>query len=190
MKKLLLFICLCLLMQTMAAAMTVEEAYKAIPHRFTAFDEKSVSMTSQESRFLAEFFGLVNLAIVERVQTLAWFHSKGKQGSPFSSYRKNVEKIIGQLGQLNLPKNCVSVRQRVIEAVQDQKAYFQEWDTAQAERAAFKYALGSAGPRHALVNRSSQKLHQAYGELMQLFPKEKAQNQQAFFDHLCALDFV
>ena len=51
--------------------MTVEEAYKAIPHRYTPFEAGSASMTSQESRFLADFFGLVNLAIVERVQTLA-----------------------------------------------------------------------------------------------------------------------
>ncbi len=190
MKRTLLFICFCLLTSNLASALTVEEAYKAIPHRYTPFEVESASMTSHESRFLVEFFGLVNLAIIERVQTLAWFQSRGKQGSPFSNYRKNVEKIIGQLGQLNVPKNCVSVRQRVMEAIQDQKAYFQEWDTAQAGRAPFKYPLGSLGARHALVTSSSQKLHQAYGELMQLFPKERAKNQQAFFDHLCALDFI
>lgn len=190
MNKLILSICLCLLMHTIASAMTVEEAYRAIPHRYTPFEAGSASMTSEESRFVAECFRLVNLAIVERVQTLAWFQSRGKQGSPFSNYRKNIEMIIRQLGQLNVPRNCVSVRQRVVEAIQDQKAYFQEWDNAQAGNAPFKYALGSAGPRHALVSSSSQKLHQAYGELMQLFPKERAKNQQAFFDHLCALDFI
>jgi hypothetical protein len=190
MKKSILSICLCVLTQTMASAMTVEEAYKAIPHRYTPFEAGSASMTSQESRFLADFFGLVNLAIVERVQTLAWFQSRGKQGSPVSNYRKNVERIIANLGQLNVPKNCAAVRQRVVEAIQDQKTYFQEWENAQTAASPFKGALGSAGPRHALVTTSSQKLHQAYSELVRQFPKESAKNQQAFFDHLCALDFI
>ena len=190
MKKSILSICLCVLTQTVASAMTVEEAYKAIPHRYTPFEAGSASMTLQESRFLADFFGLVNLAIVERVQTLAWFQSRGKQGSPVSHYRKNVERIIANLRQLNVPKNCAAVRQRVVEAIQDQKAYFQEWESTQVASSPFKGALGSAGPRHALVTTSSQKLHQAYSELVRQFPKESAKNQQAFFDHLCALDFI
>ena len=89
-----------------------------------------------------------------------------------------------------MPKDCAAVRQRVVEAIEDQKAYFQEWESAQVASSPFKGALGSAGPRHALVTTFGQKLHQAYSELMRQFPKESAKNQQAFFDHLCALDFI
>jgi hypothetical protein len=42
----------------------------------------------------------------------------------------------------------------------------------------------------AAVQTASVKLHEAYAELMRLFPEEGRQNRDAFFDHLCALDFL
>ena len=180
---------LILLLQPVASAMTVEEAYRAIPHQYTAFDTKSARMNPNEAASLESFFKFVNLAIVERVQTLAWFQSNGRQGSSFQNYRKRVGDLITQLDALPAPKNLEEVRRQVGEAIKDQRAYFEEWQEATAKRERFKYALGS-GPRHPRVLASSQKLQQAYARLMQLYPREGAGNQQAFFDHLCALDFI
>ena len=180
---------LSLLLQPAASAMTVEEAYRAIPHRYTPFDTKSAKMNFKESACLESFFGLVNLAIVERVQTLTWFQSKGKQGSSFQNYRKRVGDLITQLGVLTVPRNLEEVRRQVVEAIKDQRAYFEEWEQTMKKREPFKHALGS-GLRHPRVLASSQKLQQAYAQLMQLYPREETRNQQAFFDHLCALDFI
>ena len=40
------------------------------------------------------------------------------------------------------------------------------------------------------VHRASALLHQAYAELMQLYPGEATHNRDAFYDYLCALDFL
>ena len=40
------------------------------------------------------------------------------------------------------------------------------------------------------VHTASARLHEAYGQLMRLYPEEGAQNRDAFFDYLCALDFL
>ncbi|MCP4488040.1 MAG: hypothetical protein GY820_12070 [Gammaproteobacteria bacterium] len=41
-----------------------------------------------------------------------------------------------------------------------------------------------------LVKSSSQHLIAAHSLLKQLYPQETKHNQQAFFDYLCALDFI
>jgi hypothetical protein len=189
MRRFISLLALSLSLELVAAALTVEEAYRAIPHRYTAFDMKVAKMSAKEAACFDSFFRLVNLAIVERVQTLAWFQSKGKQGSSFRNYQKQMVDLLTQFAALPVSKNLEDVRRQVVEAIKDQMAYFEEWEGAVKKRESFRYALG-AGPRHLRVLASSQKLQQAYAHLMKLFPREETRNQQAFFDHLCALDFI
>jgi len=40
------------------------------------------------------------------------------------------------------------------------------------------------------VKQASGNLHRAYGLLMNAFPGETARNRTAFFDYLCALDYL
>ena len=75
-------------------------------------------------------------------------------------------------------------------ALREQGSYFREWDQATAKRQPFPYTLYQGGNFHSLVRSSSSKLIQAYNHLMQSYPKESPHNRQAFFDHLCALDFL
>src|SRR5690349_25008254 len=64
-----------LLQGSSSFAISVEEAYRAIPHRYTPFESRSVRMSATDAAVLQEFFRLLNLAIVERVQALWWFQS-------------------------------------------------------------------------------------------------------------------
>jgi len=189
MKRLVPLLVFAFLLQPTASSMSVEEAYRAIPHRYTAFDTKSAKMDSKEAAWLASFFKLVNLTIVERVQTLTWFQSGGRQGSSFQNYQKNMGGLLTQLAALPASENLEEIRQQVVTAIKDQRTYFEEWEKAITKKERFKYALG-AGSGHPRVLASSQKLQQAYARLMQLYPREEARNHQAFFDHLCALDFL
>lgn len=43
---------------------------------------------------------------------------------------------------------------------------------------------------HPKVRSASGKLLGAYGNLMRMYPNEDGTNRQAFFDYLCALDFI
>lgn len=172
-----------------AFAISVEDAYRAIPHRYTPFEPKSVKMNPRDGAFLQEFFRLVNLAIVERVQTQAWFQSNGKRGTAFPNYQRVTDSLIAQLEALAAPDNLKAVNRGVIEALKEQETYFEAWQRAVTRGEPFKHALGT-GPHHPRVLAASQKLHEAYGRLMQAYPQEAERTKQAFFDHLCALDFI
>jgi hypothetical protein len=63
----------------------------------------------------------------------------------------------------------------------EQRAALAEWR---------KTAVPADLARHPLVASSSGKLRRAYGELLTLFPQEDAHNKAAFFDYLCAMDFI
>lgn len=88
-----------------------------------------------------------------------------------------------------MPEGLKAMHRSVLDALIDQGAYFEEWQRAVSKREPFKHALG-ASPQHPRVISSSQKLHEAYGRLMQVYPQEAERAKQAFFDHLCALDFI
>src|SRR5688572_20561341 len=79
------------------SAISVEDAYRAIPHRYTPFEPKSVKMNPRDAAFLQEFFRLLNLAIVERVHTQVWFQSNGKKGNPFPNYQRTTDNLVAQL---------------------------------------------------------------------------------------------
>ena len=71
---------------------------------------------------------------------------------------------------LALPARLQPVQRLVVEAVVAERAYLD----------------GEASAVHT----ASARLHEAYGQLMRLYPEEGAQNRDAFFDYLCALDFL
>ena len=171
------------------AAMSVEEAYRAIPHRYTPFESRQVKMSPKDAAVLQEFFRILNLAIVERVQAQAWFQSSGKKGVAFSNYQRSTGGLIVQLEALTLPESLKAIHRDVIDALKEQRAYFEEWQRAVRKGELFRYPPG-ASPHHPRVLSSSQKLQQAYGRLIQLYPQEAERTKQAFFDHLCALDFI
>jgi hypothetical protein len=188
-RSLLLLFCGVLLRGSSSFAISVEEAYRAIPHRYTPFESRSAKMSSTDAAVLQEFFRLVNLAIVERVQAQAWFQSNGKRGAAFPNYQRNTDELILRLEALTLPESLKAVHRNVIDALKDQRAYFEEWQRMVRRSESFKYPPG-ASPPHPRVLSSSQKLQQAYGRLIQLYPHETERTKQAFFDHLCALDFI
>ena len=171
------------------SAISVEEAYRAIPHRHTPFKSSLVKMNPKNAVFLQEFFRLLNLAIVERVQTQAWFQSNGQKGSAFPNYQRTAAGLIAQLEALTVPEGLKAMHRSLVDALKDQRAYFEEWQRAVSKREPFKHSLGTS-PQHPRVISSSQKLHEAYRRLMQAYPQEAERAKRAFFDHLCALDFI
>lgn len=152
--------------------LTVEQAYSAIPHQQTRFDVASSPVDNEEKQFLDLFFGLTDLALVERITLL-------KLDSQNQPVEDNYDDILRRLTELQVPERIVHAHQLVIEAVREQKTYLELWRSGKA----------GFNINDPLVESSHGKLTQAYGELMRAYPQENAHNKQAFFDHLCALDF-
>lgn len=155
----------------------VEAAYRAIPHRRTVFDVETAKMSPDERAFLRQLFELVDLGIVERVETLSSLKSN-RRSEPSAA---NYERVLSQLNSLSIPPRLGSVHRLIADAMKEQRAALEEWR---------KSAVPADLARHPLVASSSGKLRRAYAELLALFPQEGAQNKAAFFDYLCAMDFI
>lgn len=168
-----------------AQTLTVEEAYKAIPHRQTTFDPERGELTEIDKQYLQELFGIVDLAMAQRVQTLNWFYTEGQSGSSFDVYEANVQNLISQLDSLEPPKKLKRVHELVKDAVMEQMEYFQGVREEVEEKGSYKFDRNNT-----LVGQSHRKLINAYNRLVNAFPEAGGHNRQAFFDHLCALDFI
>jgi hypothetical protein len=152
-------------------SMTVDEAYKAIPHKQTRFDAGAAGMEAREKEFLDALFGLTDIAVAERVEAQI---ALSTHKTPPSNY----DEILRRFQSLPVPEKMTEAHRLVTEAVREQRQYL---DTLKGG--------GTFDANAPLVESSHQKLIQAYNELMRLYPSENAHNKQAFFDHLCALDF-
>ncbi len=86
-----------------------------------------------------------------------------------------------------VPPSLRHVHQLVNEAIEEQRAFLHEW--RQSLGAGADHVVPTIA-QHPLVQSASQKLQQAYQDLMRLFPQEGPHNKDAFFDYLCALDFL
>ena len=168
-----------------AVAMSVDEAYRAIPHQKTDFDPASARMRADEAAYLDAFFALVNAAIVERVQALQWFSSGGSVGKPHADYRVRIDTILADLDRLDVPAGLRDIHGQVVAAVWLQAEYFEEWSERTARGDRFRF---DRSDRH--VADSSRRLISAYRQLMKRYSKATSNNRQAFYDYLCALDFI
>ena len=151
--------------------MSVDAAYKAIPHNKTRFDPATAGMNADEKAFLDTFFGLSDFAVAERVETQTAISTK-------MPVTPNYDAILARLKSLTVPDKLKTAHELVTQAVEEQRQYL---DLLQAG--------GAFNPNAPLVESSHEKLVAAYSELMRLYPSENQHNQQAFYDHLCALDF-
>ncbi|MDD5271455.1 MAG: hypothetical protein PHU14_01925 [Methylovulum sp.] len=152
--------------------LTVGEAYQAIPHQQTRFDPLSTAlMDGEEKQFLDLFFGLTDLALVERVSVQLAKAQGAEVGDHYAD-------ILERLQALHVPAKLALAHHLVIAAVTDQQASLQSWN-----------GISTFNAQDPLVESAHQKLLQAYSELMRLYPQENAHTKQAFFDHLCGLDF-
>ncbi len=152
--------------------LTIGEAYQAIPHQQTRFDPLSTAMMDgEEKQFLDLFFGLTDLALVERVSVQLAKAQGAEVGDHYAD-------ILQRLQALHVPTKLALAHHLVIAAVTDQQAYLESWN-----------GTSTFNAQDPLVESAHQKLLKAYSELMRLYPQETAHTKQAFFDHLCGLDF-
>jgi len=159
------------LMGTAASALTlsVEEAYRLIPHQRTVFQPGSARMEPRDRAYLVTFFSAIDQAIVAKVSA--------RRGATVAQAFAPVWRAWAELSP---PASLKATQERVKSAIADQQAYLLE-----IERGQSSWNLG-----HAKVRSSSANLQTAYGDLMRLYPGENATNKQAFYDYLCALDFL
>lgn len=169
-------------LSTSAAAMSIEQAYQAIPHRQTPYREAYSPLPQAHKEYLQSLFELTDEAMRLRVVILQNFQNK--HFVSMKKYRPVYISILQKIESLNPPPSLRSAHNLIIAAVRNHLLFFEEW--AQSN----KPHLFPHYNRHHLVLDSHRKLIQSYNILLRKYPQESQSNKQAFFDHLCALDFI
>ena len=152
-----------------AFALSVVEAYRLIPHRQTVFQSTSARMPANERAYLVSFFSAIDHAIVAKVSA--------RRGVTVAQAYATVWKAWDRLSP---PAALKATQDKVKAAIADQQAFLLEIEQKQS----------GWNMSHSKVRSSSAKLQSAYSDLMRIYPSESATNKQAFFDYLCALDFI
>ncbi|MBM4259754.1 MAG: hypothetical protein FJ147_28140 [Deltaproteobacteria bacterium] len=163
-----------------APAMTIDEAYQAIPHKRTAYDAQRSTLNTEEREFLAKLFTLSDQALIERVEALtAWRKGERQQ---LEHYDAQVSRILATLRALTGPASAHGLVATLSQAIEHQRAFFRTALTSLPQ----EVQLG----RDPNVLTASRELRRLYTDLMTRYSGEHAHNRDAFYQHLCALDFL
>ncbi len=189
-RALLLLIVIGSLLPVPSFPMTVDEAYRSMPHRHVEIDPGASGLDRDEAAYLTRLFELVDLAIVEKTQTFVWFQSEGKRGAAFRDYKDRVDRLVAQIDSLPAPARLDTIHALLVQAIQEQRAFFQSWQEALDEAQQGKDNREAHRSRGQYLKSSSDKLHEVYDRLLRLFPGAGQRNLDAFYDHLCVLDLL
>lgn len=161
--------------------LSVDGAYAAIPHRRTAMDFAASNMPDEDKRFLEVAFHLIDQAI--RLRVTACQNSEIRDSHSIS----DLSGLIEYLQNTEAPAGLTSYQAHLLEALTDQRAFFEEWRT---EGQQFQYGSARTITSHPKVQSASTALRGAYEILMAKYSSEGNNNKEAFFDYHCALDFI
>ena len=147
-------------------------------------DFAASNMPDQDRRFLEVAFHLIDQAIRLRVTAYQKFSSSEVKDSQSIS---QMDQLVDYLQNTEAPASLSSYQARILQALSDQRAFFEEWQTQGQQ---FQYGRPQTIGTHPKVQSASSALQQAYGILMETYPGEGDHNKAAFFDYHCALDFL
>jgi len=159
--------------------MTVEEAYQEMQHRHASLTHLRGLQPGEAAT--CRLFELFDLASSRRCRPGPG-SVEGRKGKSVQEYRNRVDSLIAILDGLPPPERLREVKRLLVEAIREQRTYFETWNQALAVAAAGRDDSEAQRSRGMYLKSSSQKLHQVYGQLMSLFPKAGQQNFDAFYD--------
>jgi len=157
-----------------AHAMGIEQAYQLIPHQRTVFQLHKTNLPASDAQQVTRLLTLAEKAMVERVNAL-------NNGASKTDYMSRIDSILWQIEQLQVPGQVTAARDHIQTAVQQHRSFFELQNVS---------GSNARAGRNQLIQSSHKHLISAYGVLMRTYPNETKHNKQAFFDYLCALDFI
>jgi hypothetical protein len=167
---------------TFNTGITVEQAYEAVPHRRTVFDDSDTTVPVEDRAYLKTVFQTLDQATAVRVagmQNLASGHVD------YSDPDAEYDQLVAFLRGMSPPQKLEAYHHDILDALINQRQFFADWKS-KGERFSYPQAVRT----HPSVQRASSALRSAYNELMAHYPHEAKTNQDAFFDYHCALDFL
>jgi hypothetical protein len=160
----------------------VANAYAAIPHQRTQFDASSSTAAANQKAALARLFAYTDRGVVLRVQGMKAHGAKDAAG--LKRAMAGYDALIADLKREQFAGEVAQAQDLIIEALQLHQRHL---------RSRPEGGLVFAGQQISTVpevKTASGKLLKAYDILMRAYPGETKRNKAAFYDHLCALDFL
>jgi hypothetical protein len=166
-----------------AAAMTVDEAYSALNHRRTVFDESATKASRTQAGSLKRLFSLAEIGTILKVRAYH-AHSRGDKAA-YAAVLKDYDALIDVSKRQDAAAEIKPAQDLVVGAIVQQRGVL----AASADK-----PVAVLSRNELARNREVQKVHgdliRAYNMLMSAFPNEPTVNKNAFYDYLCALDFL
>jgi len=161
---------------------SVEDAYAAIPHRRTVWDENASTVPSEEKEYLETMFQVLDQAVRVRVAGQQAFSNQQFDSANIDA---EFDRLISFVRAMPVPKTLGSYHQEILSALSNERQFFDDWKTQGSQ-----FPFAQQVQNHPGVRSASASLRTAYGELMSKYPNENQTNKDAFFDYHCALDFL
>ena len=163
------------------AAMSVEEAYAAIPHRRTVWTKDDTTVPTGEREYLAAIFQALDQAVVVQVVGVRSYSRKDFEGFDAEA---NLDRLIEYVQDAHVPPGLSDYNSQIVAALSGERQFFRDWKD-DPDRFDYAQQLQS----HQALTRSDAALHVAYQDLLSRYPRESQSNRDAFYDYLCAADF-
>ncbi|MDF1660444.1 MAG: hypothetical protein P1V97_01645 [Planctomycetota bacterium] len=164
---------------------SVEKAYKMIPHRRTKFTFKGSTVKGDDKAYLEKAFKIVDEAVRCRVVTMHDYAKKAPKKA--GKLRNDYQKLLDYLKTLTPPKKLAKYQESLISAMTAQIDFFKEWEKGGKS---FRYGGLRQLRSHPKVTGASRFLIAGYQVLMRAYAGESKKNKEAFFDYHCSLDFI
>lgn len=165
-------------LQSIDQSMGVSQAYRAIPHKQVTFSSNKSVLTREEAKYLEKAFSFVDLAVVERVTLMRTLKRKGNRPLRLDNY----DQILKRLLALDVPTGLGYFHQQVMASIVEEQDYYRSLQD--------RPSVTVVDRRHALIQQAHHRLMASHKFLIERYPEESRSNYQAFYEHLCALDFI
>jgi hypothetical protein len=164
-------------------AMTVDQAYSALKHRRTVFDERATKASKAQAESLKRLFSLAEVGTVLKVRAYQ-AHARGDRAG-YAAVLADYDSLIDVSKRQPSSAEIGPAQDLVVGAIVRQRAVL-------AASAAKPVAVLSRNElaRDPQVQKVHGDLISAYHMLLRAFPEEPTVNRDAFYDYLCALDFL
>lgn len=155
-------------------------------HRFTPYLKDQSPLSIPESQYLENLFQLTELAMINRLDAANAF-GRGQNARALNDFNYKYRRLVDAFQGLTPPKKLEKAQNLILEAMHDQAKFINDWgNSTKAEHENYRRTFHKDNN----VQSAHKKLLSAYHILMKTYPKETANNKQAFFDFLCAMDFI
>lgn len=161
---------------------SIEDAYEDISHRRTVFSPMQSGLAPLQAKPLGELFDLIEQGFAIRID--AWRALETNNSERLAKAIEDYNSLIKQMlalnadGELNLIRNdilfAIRLHQNFYNTRLDDYRLTQKFDQRFTQD----------------VQQASAKLRNAYGMLATLLKGSEAKNKVAFYNALCALDFI